>query len=236
VSGAGVDASVVRTVLACLTPLELELSLRILEDVGQQQTAVRQQWEQRVDRARYEADLAQRRYRHVDPENRLVARTLEQDWEQRLGTLADTEQAFARAQREAPLCLDETERTRLLALTHDLPTVWTAETTPVAERKELLRLLIADVTVTRQTAEILVQLRWVTNQVEMWSVPSPQRGARTSPVVLDRIRELASTHTDADIAACLNAEGLATAHGGTFATRRVQSLRHEHRIVKAPRS
>jgi DNA invertase Pin-like site-specific DNA recombinase len=232
VPGAGVDASVVQTVLTHLTPVELDLSLRILEDVAQQQAAVRQQWERRVERARYEADLAQRRYRQVDPENRLVARTLEHEWEERLGTLTDAEQAFARAQHEAPLWLDDTERARLLELAHDLPTVWRAETTPVSERKELLRLLIADVTVTRQTAEILVQLRWVTNQVDTWTVPLPQQGARTSPVVLDRIRKLASTHTDAEIAACLNAEGWTTAHSESFTAQRVLGLRREHRIVK----
>jgi hypothetical protein len=105
-------------------------------------------------------------------------------------------------------------------------------TRPWSERKELLRLLIADVTVTRQTNEILVQLRWVTNQVDTWTVPLPRRGARTSPGVLDRIRELASSHTDADIAICLNAEGWVTAHGESFTAQRVHALRREHRMLR----
>ena len=127
---------------------------------------------------------------------------------------------------------EQQERERLLALAHDLPALWEAESTTLAERKEVLRLLIADVTLTRRDADILVQLRWVTNEVEEWTVPLPQRGARTAPTVLERVRELAPTHTDAETAACLNAEGLHTAHGQPFTEQRVHSLRRTHRIVK----
>jgi len=232
VPGTDVDRSVVQMVLQTLTPAEIELSLQVLETITQQQEILRQQWERRLERARYEADLARRRYRQVDPENRLVARTLEREWEQLLSTLTEVEQAYTRAQQEAPLVLDQEAHAHLLALAHDLPTLWKAETTTLAERKELLRLLIADVTLTRQKTNIVVQLRWVTNQVDSWTVPLPQRGARTAPAVLEHIRELAPTHTDAEIAACLNAEVLHTVHGHPFTTQRVHSLRRTHRIAK----
>ncbi len=202
----------------------------------QQGEALQRQWERRLERARYEADLARRRYRQVEPENRLVARTLECEWEGRLQALAQAEQAYARAQQAGPLVLSETEREQLLALARDLPALWHAETTTLAKRKELLRLLIADVTLTRQTTDILVQLRWVTNQVEEWTVPLPQRGARTDPAVLDRIRELAPSHTDAEIAESLNEAGLRTAHGKRFTRERVHSLRRTHRIVEVHRA
>ena len=98
---------------------------------------------------------------------------------------------------------------------------------------EVLRLLIAAVTLTRRDADILVQLRWVTNEVEEWTLPLPQRGVQIA--VLERIRELAPTHTDAEIAACLNAEGLRTAHGQPFTKQRVHSLRRTHRILESRR-
>lgn len=236
VPGTRVDQSVVQAVLQALTPAEIELSLQVLETVAQQQEALRLQWERRLERARYEADLARRRYRQVDPENRLVARTLEREWEQGLTTLAEMEQAYTRAQQEASLVLDEEARAHLLALAHDLPALWKAESTTLAERKELLRLLIADVTLTRQETEIVVQLRWITNRADTWTVPLPQRGARTAPVVIERIRELAPSHTDAEIAACLNAENLRTAHDQPFTKQRVHSLRRTHRIVKVQRA
>jgi len=193
---------------------------------------VRQQWERRLERARYEADLARRRYQHVEPEYRLVARTLEREWEEALAALAQVEQAYAAAQREKPLTLSEAGREQLLALARGLPALWEAETTTPAERKEVLRLLVADVTLTRQDTNIQVQLRWVTNEVDTWTVPLPQRGARTDPAVLDQIRALAPSCTDAEIAAYLNQAGHRTARGQPFTRERVCSLRHSHRIVK----
>jgi DNA invertase Pin-like site-specific DNA recombinase len=235
VPGAGVDQSVVQVVLQTLTPAEIELGLQVLETITQQQEALRRQWERRLERARYEADLARRRYRQVDPENRLVARTLEREWEESLIAFTEVEQAYTRAQQETPLMLDEEARAHLLALAHDLPALWEAESTTWAERKELLRLLIADVTLTRQETDIVVQLRWVTNQVDTWTVPLPQRGARTDPVVIERLRELNSYLTDTEIAARLNAEGLCTARGRPFTGQRVHSLRRTYRIVKVQR-
>lgn len=236
VPGKGVDRSVVRAVLEALTPAEIELSLRVLEEINQQMEALRQQWERRLERARYETDLAQRRYRQVEPENRLVARTLEREWEERLQALAQAEQEYTAAHKEAPLVLSEEERERLLALAHDLPSLWEAESTTLAERKEMLRLLIADVTLTRRDTDVLVQLRWITNEVEEWTVLLPQRGARTNPTVLERIQELSPTHTDARIAALLNEAGLCTARGKPFTAARVGSLRRTHRIVKVHRA
>ena len=232
VPGAVVEASVVQKVLAALTPAELELSLRVLDDLEQQQALLRAQWQRHLERARYEADLAQRRYRQVEPANRLVARTLEGEWEERLAAVAEVERAYACAEQAAPLRLDQAERQQVLELARDLPAVWSANTTSPAERKELLRLLIADVTLTRRETEVLVQLRWVTQQVEAWSVPLPRRGARTDDQVLTRLRELAASQSDAAVAMQLNAAGWRTARGHSFTKWHVRDLRRTHGIVK----
>lgn len=236
VPGNGVGQSVAQAVLEALTPAEVALSLRVLDDIAQQAESLRQQWERRLERARYEADLAQRRYRQVEPENRLVARVLEEEWEKRLKALAQTEQKYEAAQRDSPLILSEAEREELLAIANDLPALWEAESTTVEDRKEILRLLVGDVTLTRREEDILVQLRWVTNEVEEWAVSLPQRGVRTDPAVLDRIRKLSPTHTDAEIATCLNEAGMHTARGLEFNASRVSSLRQTHRIVKVQRA
>ncbi len=235
VPGAPVDPSVAQTLLAALSAAEIELSLQVLEEVAQQAEAVRQQWERRLERARYTAELARRRYQQVEPEHRLVARTLEREWEDALAALAQVEQAYAAAQREKPLILSDAERQQLLALARDLPALWAAETTPPAERKAVARLLAADVTLTRRETDIRVQLRWVTNAVDEWTVPLPQRGVKTDPVVLDLVRALAPTATDAEIAAHLNTNHHRTARGKPFTEDRVRSLRHHHQIGKVRR-
>lgn len=232
---AGVDASVVAAVLQGLTPVAIELSLQVLAEIAQQQAELRQHWEHRLAQGRYAADLARRRYQQVEPENRLVARTLEQAWEAALATVGETEQAYRQAQQTAPLILTAADRAALLGLATDLPALWAAETTTQAERKELLRLLIADVTLTRQEHEVLVQLRWVTNAVDAWTVPLPQRGAHTAADVIARIRDLAATQTDAEIAAQLNGAGRRTARGQDFTAARVSELRRTHQIVKVQR-
>jgi DNA invertase Pin-like site-specific DNA recombinase len=236
ISALPIDQSVAQVVLSALTPAAIELSLQVVDDAAQQQAALQQHWQHRLERATYEANLAQRRYQQVEPENRLVARTLEREWESALQTVAGVKEAYHQAQQAAPLALTAEDRAALFSLAQDLPALWAAESTTIAERKELLRLLLADVTLTRQEHDVLVQLRWVTNEVQTWTVPLPQRGLHTSQEIITRIRELAPTHTDADIAVILNADGCRTAHGQTFTASRVSSLRRTHRIVKVQRN
>jgi len=102
VPGKGVDQSVAQVVLEALVPAEVDLSLQVVDEVAEQMALVEKQWERHLERARYEAGLAQRQYRQVEPENRLVARTLEQEWEERLASLAHAEQEYAVARREVP--------------------------------------------------------------------------------------------------------------------------------------
>ncbi len=237
VPGENVDRSVVQSALEALTPAEINLSLRVLDELDQQTASLRRQWELRLERACYEANLARRRYQSVEPENRIVARTLEQEWEKQLEALAQAEQEYADAQEATPLTLSQRERQQLSALSRDLPALWNAATTTVAERKEVLRLLIADVTLTRQDTHVLVQLRWITNEMEEWTVSVPRhRYARTDQAVIERVRELSPTYTDAEIAVRLNEAGMLTVHKKAFNASRVGGLRRIHRIVKVRRN
>ena len=125
------------------------------------------------------------------------------------------------------------ERRRILALAQDVPLVWYASTTTAAERKQLLRLLMKDVTLTKQPTTIAIAVRWQTEACSTLEVARPKRAAdekRTAPVVITRIRALAPTHTDEQIASCLNAEGFRSGSGGTFSTSKVAWIRYVHHI------
>jgi DNA invertase Pin-like site-specific DNA recombinase len=230
--GQPVDELVAQVVLAALTPAQVELSLALVAEVQRQQALLRQQWEHRLEGAQYAARLAQRRYEQVDPDNRLVARTLEQQWETKLSQVAQLEQEWA-SHYQATVQLDPGQSQRLLALAQDLPTVWQAQTTSWTERKQLLRLLVADVTLTRQATDILVQIRWHTDQLDTYTVPLPVRGApQLSSVLVERIRQLSHTYTDQEVATMLNQEHHQTAQGKSFTARRVQGLRRRYGIAK----
>jgi len=234
IPGQGVDQAVATAVLAALTPAQVELSLAILDEMERQQAALRQQWALRLDGAHYATRLAQRRYEQVDPENRLVARTLEREWEAALQQVAQLEAEFARQQEASPLALDLGQRQQLLALAQDLSTVWQAETTSWTERKALLRLLVADVTLTHREADILVQIRWHTNEVDTCLVALPRRGAPpVSEIMVERVRSLSPTHSDQAIAEMLNQEGHQTARGKPFTAAHVKEMRRRYEVAKA---
>jgi len=233
IPGRDVDQCVAEAVLAALTPAQIELSLAVMQEVERQQAELARQWALRLEGARYEAQLAQRRYEQVDPDNRLVARTLERQWEAALHEVERLEHALAHQQSQSVVGPDATQRQQLANLVHDLPQVWQAETTSWTNRKDLLQLLIADVTLTRQEVDILVQLRWHTNELETYTVPLPLRGAPPVPeAVVERVRALSQTLTDGQIANELHQAGLQTGQGKPFTTQRVQGLRRRYGIHK----
>jgi DNA invertase Pin-like site-specific DNA recombinase len=233
IPGRDVDQRVAEVVLAALTPAQIELTLAVMQEIERQQAELQRQWDLQLESARYTAQLAQRRYEQVDPDNRLVARTLESRWEAALHEVERLESERARPQSQAALRLDATQRQQLAALVHDLPQVWQADTTTWTDRKDLLQLLVADVTLTRQETDVLVQIRWHTNQLEAHTVPLPVRGAPPIPnTVVERIRALSQSLTDGQIADELNQAGIHTSQGKPFTSRRVQGLRRRYGIHK----
>jgi hypothetical protein len=153
VPGQPVDKVVAQAALAALTPAQIEPSLAVMQEMERQQAQLCKQWELKLEGTRYAARLAQRRYEQVDPENRLVARSLEREWEARLCEIGPLEAEFARQQGQPALALNAHQRQQLASLVQDLPKVWHAETTFWTERKSLLQLLVADVTLTHQETE-----------------------------------------------------------------------------------
>jgi len=148
-------------VLAALQPAELELALAALEELQARDAALTRQWQMRLDRAEYEAQLAERRYEEVDPANRLVAATLEQRWNQALQRFAELKGQFEQAQREHAQVATPEQKERVLALARDVPLLWHAPTTAAKDRKRMLRLLIKDITVEKLAPkQLMLHIRW----------------------------------------------------------------------------
>jgi excisionase family DNA binding protein len=228
ISAATVDDAVAARLLAALTPTEIALTIAAADEVTTRATGSIRAAELAVERARYEADRAERSFHACEPEHRLVARTLEARWEDRLSNLTQAETALTEARDRLPPLPD---RVTLEALTSDVHTLWHAPTTTDRDRKRLLRTLIADVTILPEPDPGLVRIgiRWHTGATEQITHTRPHP-PRPPPPALDMIRELAPTSTDHQIADALHTAGHRTAHGKPFTATTVGNLRRDHHL------
>jgi len=240
IGGCQLDAAVTDAFLTALQPAGMEAALLAAERLDADQDAALAQWRLEVERRKYEASLAERRYRAVDPDNRLVARGLETQWEQRLRELADAEAEIERRQRLRPRSLSDAERQALLTLGGDLRRVWAAPSTTDRDRKELLRTLLEEVTIVVERAEYRARLaiRWQSGDITRLDVALPRSNPptrRTDEETIDLIRRLAVHHADGVIAGILNRQGRRTVSGDRFTAGHVQGLRH-YRGIPCPKA
>lgn len=235
VGGVAIETAVVDTFLAALAPAALQACLAAAQQLEDGHDTALAQWRREVERARYAAGKAERRYRAVDPDNRLVARGLETEWEKALHDLADAEAELARRQAARPKTLTAAERAAILALGDNLDQVWTAPTTTDKDRKQLLRTLLDEVNITldREAAQARLLLRWKGGAISELTVSTKrtQRRIRTAEDTINLVRRLAVHYPDAVIAGILNRQGRRTARGLSFTASRVQSLRHHYHIA-----
>jgi len=236
IRGDGIDATVAQALLDAMQPAQLEVSLATLEQIEARTRQIDHQWQLRIERAAYEADLARRRYVAVDPENRLVARSLEKDWNTKLHETQRVEQEYAALPKSAARLASPEERQRILALAQDFSKVWQAPTTTYVERKQLLRLLVKDVVLVKRENAIYVGIRWQTEALTDYEIPRRKNSfelIRTAPAVIERIRNLATSHTDHQIAKILNQEKLTAGMGGAFSAGKVNWIRYAYQIPTA---
>ena len=229
VGGIQIDEAVTAALLAALTPAGVKAALSAAEALEADHDAALSQWRLQLERARYQAERAERRYRQVEPEHRLVARGLERDWEQALTALAEAEAELALRERQRPRTLTDTERQQLLALGADLGRVWSAPTTTDRDRKQLLRCMIEEVIVdvAREERRATLTLRWRGGAITelIVSLPRHQPKIRTDEDTLALMRRLAVHYDDATIAGILNRQGRRSATGQRFTAQIVSSLR-----------
>ncbi|NWJ47684.1 MAG: recombinase family protein [Bacteroidetes bacterium] len=237
IRGDGIDEAVARCFLAALQLAQLEISLAAIAQLETQAQQFEQQWKLSLERAEYEANLAQRRFMAVEPENRLVARSLEKDWNEKLARLEKLQQEYlAKAKLQAEVTsLSGEEREKILALAQNVPAVWYAATTTQAERKQLLRFLIKSVTLLKREEEGTVDLDicWQTEAHTVLKVKAPVLSCnkyRTDINLLDKVRQLAVDHTDGQILQILNEQGWKNSHGQPLSVARVRGIRRDFGI------
>jgi len=236
VGGQAIDAAVADAFLAALAPAALDACLAAARHLEDGHDAALAQHRRQVEQARYHASRAERRYRAVDPDNRLVARGLETEWEQALRELADAEAELARRETARPKTLAPQEKQAILVLGDDLGAVWGAPTTTDKDRKQLLRTLLDEVNITPHRTDpdphAALMLRWKGGALSELTVPlrRPQPKIRTDEDTISLIRRLAAHYPDAKIAGILNRQHRTTARGLSFTASRVASLRTHWRI------
>jgi len=232
VVAATVDDAVAATLLDALTPEQVGLALSAADQVADRHHRVSRAAELAAERARYEAERAERAFHACEPENRLVARSLEARWETKLAALGEAEQALEAARDSLPPLPSRADLEQLAA---DLPGLWHAPTTGNKDRKRLLRTLIADVTLLPEAdrSKVRVGIRWHTGATDELAVARavhPGTAKRTVPEAVEVIKQLGPTMSNQDLVDHLNTAGLCTGHGRAFDIAAVQWVRHAYKI------
>jgi hypothetical protein len=232
------DAAIAEEVLKALQPAEIELALAALAELESRDRALSRQWQMRLERAEYEAALAERRYQEVDPSQRLVAATLERRWNDALLQWEDLKKQAEEFQRQQARVATPEQKAQVLALARDLPRVWHAPTTPAKDRKRMLRLLIKDITVERplHSKQLLAHIRWQGGACTDLCVQLPPKVAdrvRYPAAVVDRVRHLAQSLPDGKVADGLNQEGQISALGKPFTASMIKWIRYRYQIPQA---
>jgi DNA invertase Pin-like site-specific DNA recombinase len=230
IPGAGIDEAIGALLVETVTPMTLEVSLQVqaeLEARADEANALRRQ---RVERARYEADLSRRRFMEADPGNRLVVDVLEAEWNDKLRVLHDTQEELERRRNQDQQELGEKQRQQIRALATDFPRLWNDPKTPQRERKRMVRLLIDDVTLTKGR-EIHTGVRFRGGTTRSLALPLAQRSwelRQTSREVITEIDTLLDDYTEGQIAGILNERYYVSGEGKAFHAMMVQRLRRAY--------
>ena len=230
--GAAIDRAVSDLVLETVTPASIDVAVEVFDELRARAAEVDRAKRAQIARLREDAELAQRQFLLVRPENRLVADNLERHWNEALQRLAAAEEAYAGAHKTQPPAVTPEMKERVSALVADLPRVWHDPRTPARDRKRMLRLLVDDVTLLRDDV-IRVSIRWRGGATRQIECPLPLGAPdlrRTPAAVVEQVRTLATEQTDAQIAGTLNGRWLRTGTGLPFSRLRVRMLREAYDI------
>ena len=230
--GRDLDLAIGELLVESVTPLALEVTLAVQDELQVRAEEVDRLRRQQVERARYESELAQRRYLRVDPDNRLVADSLEADWNQKLRSHAAAQEEYERQGAADGLCLDETRRTEILALATDFPRLWRDPQTQNRDRKRMVRLLLDDVTLLKGD-EITAHVRFRGGATRTLALPLPLSAAqmrKVDPAVVREVDRLLDDHTDAEIVDFLNSRGFKPGVAEGFTLNILYTLRRDYHL------
>ena len=212
-SGSSLDDCVVTFIFKALQPAALEISMAAAEDQAQERQKQQKQWLQRLERARFDAERAARQYHAVEPENRLVARTLERNWEELLAVELELKAQHEQFLRDQPTVLSKEERLAIQSLAQDIPALWKADTTTAMDRQTIVRQLIERilVTVVDNTEKVRVEIHWFGGHITHACLDRPVAKLEqlaNYQAMMDRVKELQRQECPPTrIAQVLNSEG-----------------------------
>lgn len=229
------DQAVSEKILSAMKPSELEISLKVLRNIQDTNKTTDKQWLLSVERAQYEADRAERQFMLADPENRLVVRTLESNWNQKLKELEKVKQDYALYSSQKSWVPSAKEKQDILDLARKIPEIWNAPTSTPKEKKRIIRILVDDITVLaeKRGPDFSIGIRFRSGKCEKLSLkkelPYGDRRKHTDDTIT-KIRELAATMDDYEIADQLNQDGLQTPEGKAFTYSGIRWIRYKHGI------
>ena len=232
-----IDGPVTQKALELIQVAKLEIALKAIEQLEERRAVSEKQWQMRLERVRYESDLAQRCYHKVDPENRLVAATLEAQWNEALEKQKEVLTQYQKWQKKEFPQINRQTREQLLDLAKDLPRIWNNKQTPTRERKQILRLIIKDITVEKlsEKRQLFVHIRWQGGTREELKIDLPlpvHERLRYGTEVISMVANYAENlEDDCQIAKALNSVGKLGATGKPFTAPMIKWIRYKHRIA-----
>jgi len=218
VPGTGIDAAIGDLLIELMTPISLEVALAVQQEMEMQAEQIQELRKKNVESARYEADLARRRYMSVDPQNRLVADSLEVEWNNKLRMLTEAQEEYERNCKKDNQRLSEEQKKEILDLATDFSRLWKDPGTPFKERKRIIRLLIEDVTLIRHK-KVTINIRFKGGKKKTLILPLPENNfmkIKTKPEIIREVDRLLDHYTDKQIASIFNEKEMKTSFGLPF--------------------
>lgn len=234
VNGRRVDAAVVGAFFRALQPDALQLALASYAKLEEEKNEELARGQLKVERAEYEAERARRQYDRAEPENRLVTRALEKEWEQKLVHLRQVQDEYDRIQAKRAASLTATEKEQIVSLANNVHQIWDSEGVSPAERKRLLRLLIERVVIQEREKSYRLRIHWSSSVYSELTVEKYLGGYAQQPdydKLIKRIKELAARFDDVEVARQLSAEGFRNRLGEKLNASTIRRLRKQHRMV-----
>jgi DNA invertase Pin-like site-specific DNA recombinase len=232
--GGVVDDALSALIVNSISPLALEVALNVQQQLQERLSEADRLRRQYVERAQYEAEQARNRYMRVDPNNRLVADTLEGLWNDKLRQLEQARQEYEKQRQNAELTISQQQKTQILALAEDFPRLWKDPATSDRDRKRMARLILEDVTLNRDQTLISVQVRFKGGATKSLSLPMPPSAwqlRKTKAEIITEIDRLLERYTDSEIAAALNKKGWRSSANQSFSAWMIYKLRTGHKLV-----
>ena len=232
IKGQMIDQAIGNLLLESVTPLALEVALKVQDELKSRFQQADQLRQKQVERTRYEADLARRRFMQVDPENRLVAATLEAEWNIRLKELTNIQEEYEQKRQQDLSIMQQEDKGKILSLAANFPKLWQNPDVPFKEKKQIVRLLIEDVTLVRKD-NFDVHIRFKGGRTHSLTLPAPVVAwqlRKTDREVINQIDQLLNDYTDAEIADILNHQGKVSGTKHLFQQNIIGFLRRQYNL------